>query len=146
MSAWSLKNTLAFRIDYNFRTVLKLLHYCSINVNCCIRTCEHFILTTKENCQTDNYGKFGKKLLVELCSFFIDILAFELGKLCQRMGILFRFFRPGGRSFALKSCPRGGDFAGKKLVARGEMVTGQTDTCITSFIIVPRHIGSLQLS
>ena len=23
------------------------------------------------------------------------------------------FFRPGGRSFALKSCPRGGDFDGK---------------------------------
>ena len=45
------------------------------------------------------------------------------------------FFRPGGRSFALKSCPRGGDFDGKKLVARqsarGGMVTGQIDTCIT---------------
>ena len=23
------------------------------------------------------------------------------------------FFRPGGRSFALKSCPQGGDFDGK---------------------------------
>ena len=23
------------------------------------------------------------------------------------------FFRPGGRSFALKNCPRGGDFDGK---------------------------------
>ena len=44
------------------------------------------------------------------------------------------FFRPGGRSFALKSCPRGGDFDGKKLVARRlarGMVTGQIDTCIT---------------
>ena len=29
------------------------------------------------------------------------------------------FFRPGGRSFALKSCPWGGDFDGKKLVSRG---------------------------
>ena len=28
------------------------------------------------------------------------------------------FFRPGGLGFALKSCPRGGDFDGKKLVAR----------------------------
>ena len=46
------------------------------------------------------------------------------------------FFRPGGRSFALKSCPRGGDFDGKKLEAwgsaRGGMVTGQIDTCITT--------------
>ena len=37
---------------------------CSINLNCCIKTCEYFILTIKENCQTDNYGKFGKKLLL----------------------------------------------------------------------------------
>ena len=50
---------------------------------------------------------------IELWSYFIDILAFELGRLCPRVGILFRFFRPGGRSFALKSCPQGGDFDGK---------------------------------
>ena len=50
---------------------------------------------------------------IELWSYFIDILAFELGKLCPGVGILFRFFRPGGWSFALKSCPRGGDFDGK---------------------------------
>ena len=44
------------------------------------------------------------------------------------------FFRPGGRSFALKSCPRGGDFDGKisgPAVSPGGMVTGQIDTCIT---------------
>ena len=34
-------------------------------------------------------------------------------------GDFFRFFRLGGRSFALKSCPQGGDFDGKKLVAEG---------------------------
>ena len=51
--------------------------------------------------------------LIELWSYFIDILAFEPGKLCPGVGILFRFFRPGGRSFALKSCPRGRDFDGK---------------------------------
>ena len=39
---------------------------------------------------------------IELWSYFIDILAFELGKLCPGVGILFRFFRPRGRSFALK--------------------------------------------
>ena len=54
-----------------------------------------------------------KYALIELWSYFIDILAFELGKLCPGVGILFRFFRPGGRSFALKNCPRGGDFDGK---------------------------------
>ena len=50
---------------------------------------------------------------IELWSCVIDILAFELGKLCPGVGILFHFFRPGGWSFALKSCPRGRDFDGK---------------------------------
>ena len=59
----------------------------------------------------DNYGKFGNKTaFIELCFFFIDLLAFELGKLCQGVGIFVSFFSPGGRSFALKSCPGGGDF------------------------------------
>ena len=42
------------------------------------------------------------------------------------------FFRPGGRTFALKSCPRGGDLT-KKISGRGGggMVTGQIDTCIS---------------
>ena len=44
------------------------------------------------------------------------------------------FFRPGGQSFAMKSCPRGGDFDGKIVVRSqlggGGMVTSQTDTCI----------------
>ena len=30
--------------------------------------------------------------LIELCSFLIDILAFEPDKLCLGVGILFRFF------------------------------------------------------
>ena len=41
------------------------------------------------------------------------------------------FFRPGGRSFALKNCPQGGDFDGKISGPEGggeEMVTGQIDT------------------
>ena len=33
------------------------------------------------------------------------------------------FFRPGGWSFALKSCPLGGDFD-KKIVARGSALGG----------------------
>ena len=68
----------------------------------------------KENCQTDNYGKIWKEtVLIELYSFFIDILAFELGKLCPGVGILLHFFDPGAGGFVLKSCPRGGDFDGK---------------------------------
>ena len=50
------------------------------------------------------------------------------------VGILFRFFRPGGRSFALKSCPQGRDFDGKisgsAVSPGGGGVTGQIDTCI----------------
>ena len=51
-----------------------------------------------------------KENLERNSSYFVDILAFELGKLCLGVGILFHFFQPGGRSFALKSCPQGGDF------------------------------------
>ena len=36
-----------------------------------------------------------KYALIELWSYFIDILAFELGKLCPGVGILFRFSDPG---------------------------------------------------
>ena len=64
----------------------------------------------------DNYGtleNLGETAFIELCSFFIDLLAFEQGKLCPGVGIFVWFFRPGGRSFALKSCPGGGDFDGK---------------------------------
>ena len=41
---------------------------------------------------------------------FIDLLAFELGKLFPGVGIFYSFFRPGGQSSALKSCPGGGGF------------------------------------
>ena len=77
---------------------------------------------------------------IELCSFFIDLLTFELGKLCPGVEIFVSCFRPGERSFALKSCPRDKDFDGKKLVARGQpggvVVTGQIDTCIKSILYI----------
>ena len=50
---------------------------------------------------------------IELRSSFIDLLAFEVGKSCPGVGIFASFCRPGGRSFALKSFPGGGDFDGK---------------------------------
>ena len=83
----------------------------------------------------DKLWKIWKETaFIELCSFFIDLLAFELGKLCPGVGIFVSFFRLGGRSFALKSCPGDGDFDGKNQWPRGQpggMVTGQIDTCIT---------------
>ena len=39
--------------------------------------------------------KIGKETaFIELCSFFVDLLAFEQGKLCPGVGFLFRFFDP----------------------------------------------------
>ena len=109
----------------------------SINHKCCIKTCEYFILTIKENCQTDNYGKFWRKV----CSYRIMVLFhWYIGIWTRQImpggGDFVLFFLLGGRSFALKSCPRGGDFWRKKLVARqsaraGGMVTSQIYTCIT---------------
>ena len=84
----------------------------SSNLKCCIKTCEYFILTKRENCQIDNYGKLWKvwkeTTFIKLCFFLIDLLAFEVGKLCPEVGIFASFFRPGSRSFALKSCPGAG--------------------------------------
>ena len=76
-----------------------------------------------------------KYALIELWSYFIDILAFELGKLCPGVGILFRFFPTRGPEFCTEKLSPGRGFRWKKLVARqsarGGMVTGQIDTCIT---------------
>ena len=80
------KEYLGFPSDYDFRTVFKLLHYCSINLNCCVRICEYFI----PNGQL--WKIWTETVLTELCSFFIDILAFDLGKLCPGV---FRYFDPG---------------------------------------------------
>ena len=74
--------------------------------------------------------KFGEELLIGLWSYFIDILAFELGKLCHGEGILFRFFYPGAGVLHWKAAP-GRGFWRKNLVAGVGMVTGQIDTCIT---------------
>ena len=54
---------------------------------------------------------------IELWSYFIDTLAFELGKLCPAVGILFRFADPGAEFCTEKLSP-GRGFWRKKLVAR----------------------------
>ena len=74
-----------------------------------------------------------KNCFMELSFFFIDLLAFELGKLCPGVGIFVSFFRPGGQRFAPKSCPGVGSLTEKISgpgVSPGRMVTGQIDTCI----------------
>ena len=97
----------------------------SIYVKCCIKTCKYSILTIKENCQTDIWKETA---LIELCFFFV---------IWSRQIIpwgFVSFFRPGDRSFVLKSCPQGRDFDGKIMAqgsAQGGMVPGQIDTCIS---------------
>ena len=49
-----------------------------------------------------------KYALIELWSYFIDILAFEPGKLCPGVGILFRFSDPGAGVLHLKAVPGAG--------------------------------------
>ena len=70
-----------------------------------------------------------------------DFRTVEPGKLCLGVGIFVSFFGLGCRSFALKSCPGGGDFDRKisgPAVSPGGMVTDQIDTCITE---VSRMLG-----
>ena len=102
---------MAFRSDYDLITFFKFLHY--YNLDCCIKTCEYFILAIKETVKRTTMENLEENALIELCSFSIDILAFVLVKLC---GFLF-IFRHEGRSFATKSCPLCRNLDGKKLVA-----------------------------
>ena len=112
----------------------------SINRKCCIKTCEYFILTIKENCQTDNYGKFWKKI----CSYRIMVLFHWY------LGIWTRQIMPGGGDFVSFLPTRGPEFCTEKLspgagiltekisgsaVSTGGMVTGQIDTCIIWLLI-----------
>ena len=77
-----------------------------------MKTCEYLILTKKENCQMDKLWKIWKETaFIELCSFFIDLLGIRTRQVMPGGGdFCFIFFDPGGQSFALKSCPRGGGF------------------------------------
>ena len=81
------------------------MHYYSINLNCCINNQEYLILTIKENCQMDNCGKFGKKLLLWNYVPFSLIMQIML-----KGGDFVSFFGPRGHRFALKSCAWGRDF------------------------------------
>ena len=100
----------------------------SINLKCCIKTYEYFILTNKENCQMDKLWKIWKE--TELCSFFIDLFAFKLDKLCLGVGIFVSFFDPGAGVLLWKAVPGVGILKKKISGLGGGVVTGQIDTSI----------------
>ena len=51
--------------------------------------------------------------LTELCSFFIDIVAFEIDKLCLGWGFCLVFSTQGGGEVCTEKLSRGGDFDGQ---------------------------------
>ena len=124
-----MRNTLAFHSDYDFRTFFKLLHYCSINLNCCRDTCQYFIFAIKDNCQTDNCGKFGKKLLL------------LTSQIIPGDGDFASFFSTQGLGFCTKKLSSGRGILRKKIggprVSPGGMATSQIDTCINKLSCLP---------
>ena len=116
-----------------------------LRVKWCIKICECSILTIKENCQTEIWKEYYSIILIELRLFFIDILAFSR-QIMPRGGDFVSFFRPRGRSFALKTVPGVGILTGKISgpgVSPGGMVAGQIDTCIIEDNICFIRIGNL---
>ena len=82
----------------------------------------------------ENWKIWNETAFIELCSFFIDLLAFEQGKLCPGWGFLFRFL-PRGPEFWAEKLSRGEGILTEKISGPavspgGGMVTGQIDTCI----------------
>ena len=104
---------------YDFRTVIKLLHYCSINLNCCINTWEYLILTMKENCQKDNHRKFEKKLLLQNYVPF-SLIFWHSNQANYTLGWgLYVVFSTRGAEFCTEKLSPGRGFWRKKLVSRG---------------------------
>ena len=109
-----------------------------------IRTCEYFILTIKENCQTDNYRKFGKKPLPKTCFYRIMFILYWylgilVGKLCPGVGILLRFSSRLPELCTVK-LSSGQEFWRKNISGPavspggGGMVTSEIDTCIMMWL------------
>ena len=95
MSELSLWNTLAFRSDYDCRTVLDS-NFKQYLLLALYEDLQILYSHDKRKLSNGQSWKIWKETaLIELWSYFIDILAFELGKLCPGVGILFRFFDPG---------------------------------------------------
>ena len=78
----------------------------------------------------DKLWKIWKETaFIVLLSFFIDILAFKLGKLCLGVGIIVSFFDPGAGVLHWKAVPGQGILMEKISGPGGGMVTSQIDTC-----------------
>ena len=118
---------MTFHIDYDFRTVFRLQTVLILSL---YKDLQILYSHEKRKLSNGQLWKIWKETaFIELCSFFIDLLAFELGKLCPGVGIFVSFFSTRGPEFCTESCPRGGGFDGKNS-GPGGMVTGQIDTCI----------------
>ena len=96
-------------------------HCCSINLDCCIKTCEYFIFTIKENCLTDNYEKFGKDRNRSYRIMFIfSLISYNSNWANYALGWGFCFpFSTRGPKFCTEKLSPGRGLWGKKLVARG---------------------------
>ena len=55
----------------------------------------------------ENWKTWKETAFIELCSFFIDLLAFEQGKLCPWVGIFVLFFFTRGPEFCAEKLSRG---------------------------------------
>ena len=58
----------------------------------------------------ENWKIWKETAFIELCSFFIDFLAFEQGKLCPGVGIFVSFFLTWGPEFCTEKLSRGWGF------------------------------------
>ena len=110
MSEYSLRNTLAFRPQWlrfsNFLQTIALFQYSPLLLYKDLRILYSY---DKRKLSNGQLWKIWKETaLIELCSFFIDILAFELVKLCPEVGILLHFFDPGARVLHWKAIPGAG--------------------------------------
>ena len=62
----------------------------------CVKTCKYFILTKRKIVKWKIMENLEKTAFIELCFFFIDLLAFELGRLCPGVEICVSFFANQG--------------------------------------------------
>ena len=58
----------------------------------------------------ENWKIWKESAFIELCSFFIDLLAFEQAKLCPGVGIFVSFFFTRGQEFCAEKLSQGWGF------------------------------------
>ena len=92
---WLSEVTMTFKLSLNYCIIVASILAVVYNIS----TWKYLGILDSHDKRKLSNGQLWKiwkeTALLELCSFFIDILAFELGKLCSEVGILFRFFDTG---------------------------------------------------